>query len=61
MKMDEIMDLIRELSYSQGCWGRLLRLIEEMDEDEYNEYKEELEGKNFKDNLDCILYLEGNA
>ena len=61
MKMNQIMDLITELSCSQGFYGRLKRDILEMKEnfpDQYNMLVENWESKNFKDSLDFILYIE---
>lgn len=61
MKMNQIMDLITELSYSQGFYGRLKRDILEMKEnfpDQYDMLVENWESKNFKDSLDFILYIE---
>ena len=61
MKMNQIMDLITELSCSQGFYGRLKRDILEMKEnfpDQYNMLVENWESQNFKDSLDFILYIE---
>ena len=61
MKMNQIMDLITELSYSQGFYGRLKRDIIEMKEnfpDQYDMLVENWESRNFKDSLDFILYIE---
>ena len=60
--MDEIMNFIGEMSYSQGFYGRLYRDIKELeknDEESYARLVEELESQNFKDNLDLVMYLEG--
>jgi hypothetical protein len=61
MKMNQIMNLITELSYSQGFYGRLKRDILEMKEnfpDQYDMLVENWESQNFKDSLDFILYIE---
>lgn len=61
MKMNQIMDLITELSCSQGFYGRLKRDILEMKEnfpDQYDMLVENWESQNFKDSLDFILYIE---
>lgn len=61
MKINDILNEIRELANSQGFYGRLLRdLIElkENDLESYNSIKEELESQNFHDTLDLIMYLE---
>ena len=61
MKMNQIMDLITELSCSQGFYGRLTRDILEMKEnfpDQYDMLVENWESQNFKNSLDFILYIE---
>lgn len=52
------LDIIASLSYSQGCWGRLLRDIEENDAIE--DFKNWVEEQKFTSELDLILCLEGN-
>ena len=62
MKMKDILNAIRELANSQGFYGRLLRDLTELkqnDLESYNNIKEELESQNFHDTLDLIMYLEG--
>lgn len=61
MKKDEIKQCIRDLALSQGCWGRLLREVAEWPQEEQDNYWQSLEDMNFKDSLDLILHLEGNA
>lgn len=61
MKMNAIMDTIKELSQSQGFYGRLLAnilAIKEKSPSAYDLLTEELEGQNFKDPVDMILYFE---
>ena len=61
MKMNEIINVIEMLSHSQGFYGRLLRSILELKEEnetEYNELKNYLESQNFSDDLDVILFFE---
>lgn len=60
MKKDEMLDLIKSLARSQGCWGRLLRDIYELDEETREELFKQREDMNFKSWLDFILYLEWN-
>ncbi len=55
---EKALELIKSLSYSQGCWGRLLRELEENDTIE--EFKNWVEEKQFTTELDLILTLEGN-
>lgn len=52
MKRDEILELFRSLSRSQGFYGRLLQEIT----DEQLDYLEE---QKFKDPVELILFLEG--
>ncbi len=54
-----IWELITELSYSQGCWGRLAREIVDAGEDGI-EFLQSVEDMHFTDSLDVILFLEGN-
>ena len=61
MKMNEIISVIEMLSHSQGFYGRLLRSIYELkqeNETEYNELKNYLESQNFSDSLDVIMFFE---
>lgn len=53
MKKEEILNNIKELSKSQGFYGRLYEQV--LDNDEALEY---LESQNFKDVLDLIMFLE---
>lgn len=62
MKMKDILNAIKELANSQGFYGRLLRDLTELQQNDlkqYNSIKEELESQNFHDTLDLIMYLEG--
>ena len=59
--MNEIISVIEMLSHSQGFYGRLLRSIYELkqeNETEYNELKNYLESQNFSDTLDVVLFFE---
>ena len=61
MKMNEIISVIEMLSHSQGFYGRILRSIYELkqeNETEYNELKSHLESQNFSDSLDVIMFFE---
>ena len=46
------------LAQSQGFYGRLLRNIDEMDEEDREKVWSDLESQNFKDAVDLILYIE---
>jgi len=56
MKRNEIIEAIRQLSYGQGFYGRLLRQI--MEAENKDEILLELENHNFKDVLEMIFYFE---
>jgi DNA-binding LacI/PurR family transcriptional regulator len=59
MNRSDILNVITDLSYSQGFYGRLLRAIkEEINELGYSSILDELEAQNFNNSLDMILYLE---
>lgn len=62
MKMDEIMNFIHTMSYSQGFYTRLYNNIMELketDKEGYKKLKTVLEKQHFNDNLDIIFYFEG--
>ena len=58
LTFDEMIDIITELSFSQGFYGRLLRDINELDDETLNEVKNLWESKKFTDNIDFIMFLE---
>lgn len=62
LDFDDVMDIIINLSYSQGFYGRLLRDIAELrDEDEnlFQNFVEEIESQNFTSSFDVVMYFEG--
>ena len=46
------------LAQSQGFYGRLLRDIDEMNEEDQERFWSDLESQNFKDAVDLILFIE---
>lgn len=58
MKRDEILGIFAELALSQGFYGRLLRDISEMEEEDRDTYLSYLEEQNFTSELDLILFIE---
>ena len=59
---DDVIDIIISLSHSQGFYGRLLRTLEELrneDEDTWNNFVMEIESQEFTSPLDVVLYFEG--
>ena len=58
LSFDEMIDIITELSFSQGFYGRLLRDINELDDETLNEVKNLWENKKFTNNVDFIMWLD---
>ena len=58
MNRNQIMSVITSLSHSQGLYGRILESINELSEDEREAFLEELEGQNFSDSVDLVMYFE---
>lgn len=58
MKRNDIINAITQLSYSQGFYGRLLRDLQSLDEETYDEVMTELEAQNFSDTVDMVLFFE---
>jgi hypothetical protein len=57
MTKAECIGLFRKLSYSQGYYGRLLQALEELEEEEQEDFFSHFE--DCKTELDVILQLEG--
>ena len=61
MKMSEILDAIASLARSQGFYGRLLRgltEVKENDPERYGKIKNELEEQKFGSVVDMVLFFE---
>ena len=58
MNMNDLLEVIKGLSFSNGFYGRLYNAILELEDNAFEELKELWEGKNFSDDLDFIMYLE---
>lgn len=62
MKAKDIIDVLVDLSYSQGSYGRLLWMIRQLEESDiqgYDELMDELERQRFVDAVDLVSYIEG--
>ena len=59
MEREEIMETIKSLASSQGLYGILYRDLMELDKDEYEQVMLELESQNFKDEVDLVMFIEG--
>ncbi len=61
MKINDILQVIRGLAMSQGCYGRLykqLMVTREQNPEQYSDIVTELENQHFSSALDLILYFE---
>lgn len=58
MDRHAIRKVFENLAMSQGFYGRLLREIDEADEEARENFWKELEEQNFKDAVDVILFME---
>lgn len=62
MNIEEVVDVIEMLSYSQGFYGRLLEeilYIEENDPVKYEVFKTVIEKQEFESPVDVVLFFEG--
>lgn len=60
--IEQVVDVVEMLSYSQGFYGRLLEeilYIEENEPEKYEVFKELIEKQEFKDPVDVVLFFEG--
>lgn len=60
--IEQVVDVIEMLSYSQGFYGRLLdeiMYIEENEPKKYEVFKSIIEKQEFKDPVDVVLFFEG--
>lgn len=59
---NDVLNVLSELSQSQGFYGRLLRDIYELMEYEperFDMFVEEIESADFRNPLDVVMYFEG--
>ena len=62
MTMEDIIKFIENMAKSQGYYGRLLLDLNELKEnepEEYNKVKKFWENCKFKDELDFVFFVEG--
>ena len=57
MKREEILSAVRQLSMSQGFYGRLYTFLTE-ESDEAENALQEMEAQNFGDIVDMVLWIE---
>lgn len=59
--IEQVVDVIEMLSYSQGFYGRLLEeilYIEENEPEKYEVFKSIIEKQEFTDPVDVVLFFE---
>lgn len=59
---DDVLNVISELAYSQGFYGRLLESIYDLMEDdpyEFDIFVEQIEAEEFRSPVQVVLYFEG--
>lgn len=54
----DVVNLIKDLSKSQGFYGRLLEQIKNFSEDQMKEFSELVEKEKFSDPVDVVLFFE---
>lgn len=60
--IEQVVEVIEMLSYSQGFYGRLLEDIlymEENEPDKYEFFKMIIESKGFENPVDVVMFFEG--
>lgn len=58
LNRDDIMSLFKSLASSQGFYGRLVRAINDANEEAREKFWQNLESKKFTDTLDVIIFIE---
>lgn len=61
-EFDDVINILIELSHSQGFYGRLLRDLSEIKEYEPERFElfvAEIESQEFTSPLDVVMYFEG--
>jgi hypothetical protein len=60
--IEQVVDVIEMLSYSQGFYGRLLEeilYIEENEPEKYELFREIIEAQQFENPVDVVMFFEG--
>lgn len=54
----QVIEIIQQLSHSQGFYGRLLRQIKNFSAEEMRTFIKAVEEQNFKDSVDVVMFFE---
>ena len=60
--IDQVIEVVEMMSHSQGFYGRLLKDImymKENDVDKFEEFKELIELMGFENPVDVVMFFEG--
>ena len=60
--VDQVVEVVKMLSHSQGFYGRLLEeilYIKENEPEKYEEFKYIIEQQEFQNPVDVVLFFEG--
>ena len=57
MTAKDVINVIEELSYSQGFYGRLLRDIKGLNAEDFREFCRVMEEQNFQNHVIVLLFL----
>lgn len=60
--VDQVIEVVEMMSHSQGFYGRLLKDImymKENDVDKFEEFKELIELMGFENPVDVVMFFEG--
>lgn len=61
MNVLQVIDVIRDLSHSQGFYSRMYQRILELHREDpecFENFKNEVEAQNFKDAVDVVMFFE---
>ena len=58
MSFEKALEIVRNLSRSQGFYGRLLQTMERLEEEQQKELELDFELNKVKTDLDLIFYFE---
>ena len=59
--VNQVIEVVKMLSHSQGYYGRLLEAIlymQEYEQEKFEMFKEEIEEQGFKEPLDVVFFFE---
>lgn len=59
MNGEDCVQVIRDLSRSQGSYGRMLEQINSMDDEDRAELLDTFEAQQFTDPVELVMWLEG--